>query len=288
MEVVSLFDGISCGMIALEKAGLNVDNYYSFEIDKNAIKISNNNYPEIIRCGDVINFNFSIFRNIDLLIGGLPCQDLSSMGSHKGLKGDKSKLFFEYVRVLKEIKPKYFLFENNFSIGSKNAEIITSYLGVEPIMINSADFSAQIRKRYYWTNIPILDYETKKLTLKDVYCEEIKHEDITDKVMNYLYSPKYENRKIKNTVKYSIKKLNEQSRTIATNSYQIGSNSGLILYIDGRYYRPNIREFERLQTLPDGYCYSDLTINQRIKLIGNGWTVDVIAHILRGLVKNGN
>ena len=288
MKVVSLFDGISCGMIALQKAGINVSKYYSFEIDKHAIEISKNNYSKIIRCGDVVNFDFSTFKNVNLLIGGSPCQDLSSMGSHKGLKGDKSSLFFEFVRAKNEINPKYFLFENNFSMGSKNAEIISSYLGVKPIMINSVDFSAQVRKRYYWTNIPILNYKPKKLTLRDVYYDEIKHEDITDKVMNYLFSPKYENRKIKQTVKHSIKTLNEQSRTITTNSCQIGVNSGLILNIDGRYYKPNIREFERLQNLPDNYCDSDLSLNQRVKLIGNGWTVDVIAHIFRGLVENGD
>ena len=142
MKVLSLFDGISCGMVALERAGVTVDRYVAYEIDENAINVSKINYPQIEHRGDVTIADFTQYKGFDLLIGGSPCQDLCGMGSREGLAGEKSKLFFEFVRALKEVQPRYFLLENNASMSKENRDIMSSYMGCEPVLINSADFSA--------------------------------------------------------------------------------------------------------------------------------------------------
>lgn len=284
MKVVSLFDGISCGRVALERAGIKVSKYYAFEIDKNAIMVSANNYSDIVQCGNVLDADFISFKNIDLLMGGSPCQDLCSMGSRKGLNGEKSKLFFEFIRALKEIRPKYFLFENNASMTQENKDIISRYIGCEPTMINSADFSAQNRKRLYWTNIPITPYIPKNITITDILDDRESREDVTEKVFKYVFSGEYNGRKIEKTTRQSIRDIKDKTRTICTNSYDISSNSGLCFKIGERYYKPNQIEFERLQTLPDLYTHC-LPIKKAVFAIGNGWTVDVIAHIFKGLVE---
>ena len=283
MKVLSLFDGISCGMVALERAGIQVERYVAYEIEPNAIKISQKNYPQIEHCGDVTTADFTRYKGFDLLIGGSPCQDLCSMGSHKGLAGEKSSLFFEFARALKDVKPKYFLLENNASMTKENEAIITRIMGVKPIMINSADFTPQNRKRLYWTNIPILKWKSKKQVLSDIAqsTEEKQEFLIANKVAKYL-SEEYAGRKIQRNVSASIRNLSEKSRCLSTRSCDIGSNSGLCLYQDGEYYVATPIECERLQTLPDNYTFG-ISNPQRYKCIGNGWTVDVIAHILKGL-----
>ena len=156
MKVISLFDGISCGLVALKKLGIEVEEYHAFEIEDNAIKISHKNHPEIIRHGDVMNTDFKEYEGFDLLIGGSPCQDLSiSKADREGLKGSKSSLFWKYKEALDNVKPRYFLFENVASMKEQDKNIITKALGVEPVLINAADFLPQNRERYYWTNIPI-------------------------------------------------------------------------------------------------------------------------------------
>lgn len=285
MNVLSLFDGISCGMVALERAGIPIERYVAYEIDENAIKVSKYNYPQIEHCGDVTTADFTQYKGFDLLIGGSPCQDLCSMGSHKGLSGEKSSLFFEFARALKEVKPKYFLLENNASMTKENKAIITRIIGVEPIMINSADFTPQNRKRLYWTNIPVLKWTPKSKLLSDIAqsTEEKQEFLVTDKVVKYL-SEEYAGRKIQRTVSSSIRNLNEKSRCLSTRSCDIGSNSGLCLYQGEKYYVATPIECERLQTLPDNYTFG-ISNPQRYKCIGNGWTVDVIAHIFNGLLK---
>lgn len=284
MKVLSLFDGISCGMVALERAGVPVEKYVAYEIDKYAIQISKKNYPQIEHCGDVTTADFTQYKGFDLLIGGSPCQDLCSMGSHKGLAGEKSGLFFEFARALKEVNPKYFLLENNASMTKENEEIITKIMGVEPIMINSADFTAQNRKRLYWTNIPIEEWKIQNVLLMDIAqnVEEKQEFLITEKVNKYL-SEEYKGRKIQKTVSASIRQLSEKSRCLSTRSCDIGSNSGLCLFQSGEYYVATPVECERLQTLPDNYTLG-ISNPQRYKCIGNGWTVDVIAHILKGVI----
>jgi len=182
MKVLSLFDGISCARVALERAGIPVEVYYASEIDKYAIQVSSKNYPDIIPVGNVTQISNAMiafgFDDIDLLIGGSPCQDLSiAKKDRKGLDGERSGLFWEYVRILKEVKPKYFILENVASMPKEAKAIITEALGVEPIMINAALVSAQNRKRLFWTNIPNVTLpEDRGILLKDILEENIAGE----------------------------------------------------------------------------------------------------------------
>jgi len=175
MKVLSLFDGISCARVALERAGIPVEKYYASEIDKYAMQISAKNYPDIIQFGDVKDVTSAGLYDIDLLIGGSPCQDLSiAKKDRKGLEGSRSSLFWEYVRILNEVKPKYFILENVASMPKADKDIITKTLGVEPIMINASLVSAQNRKRLFWTNIPNVTLpEDKGILLKDILEENI-------------------------------------------------------------------------------------------------------------------
>jgi len=171
IKVLSLFDGISCGMVALERAGIPVERYVAYEIEKNAIKISEKNYPQIEHCGDVTTADFTQYQGFDLVIGGSPCQGFSIAGKQLNFEDPRSKLYFEFERALIEVKPRYFLLEN-VSMKKEFEEIITSRLGVLPIMINSNLVSAQNRKRLYWTNIPdVVLPEDKKIMLKDIVHE---------------------------------------------------------------------------------------------------------------------
>ena len=163
MKVLSLFDGISCGMVALERAGIPVERYVAYEIEPNAIKISKKNYPQIEHCGDVTTADFTQYSGFDLVLAGFPCQDLSiNTADRKGLNGKRSGLFWELVRAIEEVKPKYFLVENNYKMPKSDEETISKVLGCEPILINSGDVSAQQRYRLYWTNIPNVSQPNKK------------------------------------------------------------------------------------------------------------------------------
>jgi DNA-cytosine methyltransferase len=178
MNVLSLFDGISCGQLALERAGIRYDNYYASEIDKYAIAVTQYRYPKTIQLGDVCNVNVDDLPSIDLLIGGSPCQGFSVAGKRLAFDDPRSKLFFEFVRIMKECKPRYFLLEN-VRMKKEHLDIITNYMGVEPIKINSALVSAQNRVRYYWTNIPnITQPEDREIYLKDILengdCDRLK------------------------------------------------------------------------------------------------------------------
>lgn len=153
MNVLSLFDGISCGRAALDELGIKPTRYFASEVDKHAIKIAQKNYPDTIQVGDVQNLKGWMFPKIDLFIGGSPCQGFSFAGKQLAFDDPRSKLFFEYVRLLRECQPRYFLLEN-VCMKKEYIAVITEMLGVEPIMINSALVSAQNRKRLYWTNIP--------------------------------------------------------------------------------------------------------------------------------------
>lgn len=169
MKVLSLFDGVSCARVALDRAGIPVEEYYASEIDKYAIDISGRNWSEIEHIGGVENVYFSENAGFDLLIGGSPCQDLSIAGKRKGLAGDRSGLFYEYVRILRETKPRYFVLENVASMSKESRDIITRELGVEPIMIDASLVSGQQRKRLFWTNIPGVTLpEDRGIMLKDV------------------------------------------------------------------------------------------------------------------------
>lgn len=194
LRVLSLFDGISCGQIALQRAGIPIEVYYASEIDKYAIQITQKNYPNTIQLGDVTKIDFSEFiGKIDLIMGGSPCQDLSIAGKRKGLQGERSGLFYKFVEAIEVIKPRYFLLENNYGMPQEAYEEMSKLMGCYPIMINSALVSAQTRKRFYWTNIgpqkynlfgfPTVDIpqpENKGILLKDVLESGQPYQDKAD------------------------------------------------------------------------------------------------------------
>jgi len=173
MNVLSLFDGMSCGQIALERAGIKVENYFASEIDKYAIKVTKHNYPNTKHIGDVTKVKGADLPKIDLLLGGSPCQGFSFAGKQLNFFDPRSKLFFDYVKALEILKPKYFLLEN-VKMKKEYEDVITQHLGVKPIEINSALVSAQNRKRLYWTNIPgVTQPEDKGIMLKDIVHENV-------------------------------------------------------------------------------------------------------------------
>ena len=290
MRVLSLFDGISCGRLALERAGIPVERYVAYEIEPNAIKVSKANWNDVEHCGDVTVADFSQYKGFDAIIGGFPCQDLSiNKRNRKGLEGNRSGLFWHLVRAIEEVNPKYFLVENNYKMPQKDQDIITKTLGVEPILIYSGKVSAQSRYRLYWTNIPnVQQPEDLHIYLKDIVEHgEAKEKDLTNftKFNNKTYTNYDRPARIGTIGKggqgervYSIE---GKSVTLTANGGGRGAKGGLYL-INGTVRKPTPIECERLQTLPDNYtaCLSD---NERRKVIGNGWTVDVIAHILRNI-----
>lgn len=277
IRVLSLFDGISCGRIALERAGIEVDEYVSFEIDPYAIKVSQKNYPDIKQCGDVTTADFTKYNGFDLVIGGSPCQDMSSARKGEGLEGEKSGLFFEFVRAIKEVNPKYFLLENVVPKQKKDEDTITEYMGVKPQYINSSDFSAQNRPRLYWTNIPIdMNYEKNQLNVIDILKDK---NDFHDNYPKWLL-----NKWGKKTRLDQLFDCYGKASCLTAAMYK-GQKASFTKNKDNLIHKFTPEECEILQTLPEGYtnCVSD---TQRYKSIGNGWTVDVIAHIFKGLSKN--
>ncbi len=294
MKILSLFDGISCARVALERAGIPVEVYYASEIDKYAIQISNKNYPEIIQLGDVIQITKEMVGDIDILMGGSPCQDLSNYkydrGEVSGLDGNKSSLFYHFVRLLRELKPKYFLLENVASMQKKWADVITEELGVEPIMINSSLVCGAERKRLYWTNIPnITQPKDKNIQLKDI-C--LKPEQVPEKYWysKYDFSLNGDDKKVQATIHLNghrqakeVYNLNFKCNTLLCDGN--GGNLVKKVFQDGKVRKLMPIEYERLQTLPDNYT-DGVADSRRYTAIGNGWTVNVVAHILSFLRKD--
>ena len=286
MRVVSVFDGISCGRVALERAGIPVEQYVAYEIEQNAIKISRKNYPQIEHRGDVTKEDFTRYAGFDLLIGGSPCQSLSIVQSktRQHLDG-KSKLFFEFVRALEEIKPRYFLFENVASMNEESKCVISDLLGCEPIFIDSKLFSAQQRPRYYWTNIPVEALPTECPTvLEDILLP-------ADQVQNkYWYSFPVENldmeKQVCGTLVHSNQEMHKRIFNPKFKCHTLtcvsGGNQQKKVMQNGKPRKLTPIEYERLQNLPDGYTQG-VSDTARWSAIGNGWTVDVIAHIFKGL-----
>ena len=328
MRVLSLFDGISCGRVALERAGIPVEKYYASEIDKYAIQISKKNYPDIIQIGDCTQVDFAKFRGeIDLVIGGSPCQGFSFAGKQLNFNDPRSKLFFEFVRAVETIKPKYFLLEN-VKMKQEFQDVISEQLGVQPIEINSALVSAQNRKRLYWTNIPNVTVpQDKGILLKDIVHEY--HGDIID-LEKYIVpfdktlvilEKEIQRGKIgyfrcdsqANRV-YDIhgkavclcgdagggaakmgqylfgcltpdrvdKRQNGQRFNLGDKFYTLTAQDIHGILLLGYIRKLTPIECERLQTLPDNYT-AGVSDTQRYKMLGNGWTADVIAHIFGGL-----
>lgn len=273
MNVLSLFDGMSCGQLALNRAGIKYDNYYASEIDPYAIKVTKHNFPNTIHLGDVRDINTSSLPKIDLLIGGSPCQSFSTAGNGEGFNG-KSGLFWEYARILKEVKPTYFLLEN-VKMKKEWRDIISNELGVQPIEINSRLVSAQNRPRLYWTNIPNVNQpEDKNITMKDIL------EPHADK--KYALTQAKIDR-IVNSVRgrgFFYDGTQDKCGTVIA-FYHKQPTDGV--YVDlGFKRRLTAIEYERLQTVPDNY--TDIVADwQRYKMVGNGWTVDVIAHIFKSI-----
>lgn len=286
MKVLSLFDGISCGMVALERAGIPVERYVAYEIDQNAIKISQKNYPQIEHCGDVTVADFTQYQDFDLLIGGSPCQSLSITQSktRQHLDG-KSKLFFEYVRAMQEMKPRWFFFENVASMNDESKQVISELLGCEPIYIDSGVFSAQQRPRLYWTNIPVGMFPSEcRLVLKDILQDEA---DINEKMY---YKQALLDVDMGKQVCATIDiKNNEMHKRVFNPDFKMhtltcvsGGHQQKKVLVNGRCRKLTPLEYERLQTLPDGYT-AGVSDTARYTAVGNGWTVDVIAHVFTGL-----
>lgn len=374
MNVLSLFDGMSCGQQALERAGIKVDNYFASEIDKYAIKVTMANYPNTIQLGSVVDVDGYSLPKIDLLIGGSPCQSFSFAGKRKGMSTKdnieiltlehylelkeqqyefegQSYLFWEFMRLLKEVKPKYFLLEN-VEMGEKWEKVLSKAIGVNGIHINSSLVSAQNRRRIYWTNIGMKpmglfgDMESiiKQPKDKGILLKDILQEKVDEKYFLSEKSIAYINRNQRNlsfqmneddkksgcvvaryqsgipynqiVVKKKVKQINQSKESGISPALMQGKSDLLIssgtlrTHKDGEGFREiksgkaatipararedgsgqnvvsvNLRirrltpiECERLQTVKDNYS-NHVSDSQRYKMLGNGWTVDVIAHI---------
>ena len=354
MNVLSLFDGMSCGQIALNKAGVKYDEYFASEIDHYAMAVTRENYPHTTQLGDVTKIDYTKlpFGGIDLLMGGSPCQGFSVAGKQLDFDDPRSKLFFEFVRLKDELKPKYFLMEN-VPMKQESQDIISEYLGVKPVMINSSLFSAQNRKRLYWTNIPFDTMPTadKGIVLQDILEEDgIANEAMTNKLgKSHCITARYNGavwwnsiqRKQRTMVQVgeadnikgfdSIKRIyspNGKAPTLTTMQgghrepkvaigrvvnrrldehgvrkdgqldlpftkqlevSDTGKSNCLTTFtkdnvlVNGMQWRKlTPLECERLQTVPDNYT-NHVSNSQRYKMLGNGWTVDVISHIMKGI-----
>ena len=354
MNVLSLFDGMSCGQIALNRAGIKYDAYFASEVDKYAIKVAQANYPNTVQIGDVTQVDHTRlpFGGIDLLMGGSPCQGFSFAGKQLNFDDPRSKLFFEFVRLKDDLKPKYFLMEN-VPMKQESQDIISEYLGVKPVMINSSLFSAQNRKRLYWTNIPFDTMPTadKGIVLQDILEEDgIANEAMTNKlgkshcitaryngavwwnsiqrkqrtmvqvgeadtinghdILKRIYSPSGKsptlntmgggNREPKVAIgrivnrrldEHGVRKDGqldlpftkqlEVSDTGKSNCLTTFTKDNVL--VNGMQWRKlTPLECERLQTVPDNYT-NHVSNSQRYKMLGNGWTVDVISHIMKGI-----
>jgi DNA (cytosine-5)-methyltransferase 3A len=287
MNVLSLFDGLSCGQIALNRAGIRYDNYFASEINKFAIKVTQYNYPNTIQLGDITLVKGSELPKIDLLIGGSPCQGFSHAGKKLNFDDPRSKLFFEYVRLLKETNPTYFLLEN-VNMKQEWKDIISDLLGVQPIFINSKLVSAQDRKRLYWTNIPNITIpEDRHIKFSDIsndgwYCGSMRGRRVNPKTNSrddYNYDIK-----IKQYIECRIDDKSNCLTTVIKDNVAVKTNAPRRNLNEAEYRWLTPNEYEALQTVPKDYtaCVSD---NQRRTMMGNGWTVDVVSHIFNFLPK---
>lgn len=297
ITVLSLFDGISCGQLALERAGIKVKKYYASEIKEIAIKVTMQHFPETIQIGDITKVTYDrenkklvtengIYETgvIDLVIGGSPCQNFSiarvSMGTKEieGLEGDKSKLFYEYLRILQEVKPKYFLLEN-VKMKKVSENELNEYMGVEGLHINSELVTFAKRPRIYWTNIEGVQIpEDRKVSFqsfKDTdpeYCRmfKVKRTASRERMWN--------GGKGRETESNCENITHAEKIGCITRKQDRCPNSGLIECEDFCRYLTR-REIELAQTLPVGYT-DILSYYQMQDVCGDGWTVEVIAHIL--------
>lgn len=260
MNVLSLFDGMSCGQIALERAGVSVDNYYASEVDKFAMQVTTNNYPNTNHTGDVCHVRSTDLPSIDLLIGGSPCQGFSFAGKRLNFDDPRSALFFEYVRLLNECAPRYFLLEN-VRMDKQTQDAISALLGVEPVVVNSNLLSAQNRHRLYWTNIP----DVRDFTDKGIHLEDVIEDGWVDRQKSHCIDANY----FKGTNLRMYKEKHRRQLVFTNPSHT-------------SFRKLTPLECERLQTVPEGYTQG-VSNTQRYKMLGNGWTVDVVTEFFKGL-----
>lgn len=325
MKVLSLFDGISCARVALKELRIPVGEYYASEIDGPAITVSQKNFPDIKHIGSVEhitkqNFPFLFDKSVDLVIGGSPCQDLSiANNGRKGLKGDRSGLFYEFARIIKEVKPKYFVLENVASMSKESRQVITDILGMEPVMIDASLVSAQNRKRLFWTNIPGVEPpKDRGIFLKDILVDEKKFDTNTVYQYRRYYMRETKGGKvptltanmgtgghnvpfvrIKEATKKGYVDIKQgecvdltQPRSKTRRGRRMAEKSNFLMTGDMQYYKltkQGLRkllpiECERLQSLPDNYT-EGVSDSQRYKSIGNAFNVEVVKSILRNLKK---
>lgn len=290
INVLSLFDGMSCGQMALKRAGICIKKYYASEIDKDCIAVTKANYPDTVHIGDVTTVDTSKLPKPQLLLAGSPCQGFSFAGKQLNFQHPQSKLFFEFVRILKACKPKYFLLEN-VRMRKQYEDIISEHINVKPIAINSSLVSAQNRERLYWTNIPNVTIPLDRgIVFEDIRC---------GKVVNSLIIP----RKYKPTLKQDADRryykpyrlggyagqgqgqrvYSMKGKSVCLSALGGGWGARTGLYLDGNVVRkPTQRELEKLQTVNTNYTKT-VNYNKASKMLGNGWTVDVITHILKFL-----
>ena len=295
MNVLSLFDGMSCGMIALDRLGIKVDNYFASEIDKNAIKVSKANWPLIKHIGDVTKVSYrdgvlytgsgSFEVNIDLVIGGSPCQDFSplrAMGQHgrsgQGLEGSKSGLFYEFLRIKNECNPPHWLLEN-VRMKQDSKKKLDSYLGVDGKLINSSTVSFQKRSRYYWSNLDFKEPVDRGISFQSYKEGGNLSAYKVNKTPSRIRMWNNGNGDNSNGACANVTHLDKVY--CLTTKQDRCPNSGLVEYEDFCRFLTQ-RELEAAQTVPTGYT-DCLSFNQAQAVLGNGWTVDVIAHILKGI-----
>jgi len=301
-SVLSLFDGISCGQIALNRIGIEYDNYFASEIDAHAIKVTQTNYPNTIQLGDITKVFAKDLPKIDLLIGGSPCQGFSFSGKQLNFEDPRSKLFFEFVRLVKELKPKYWLLEN-VVMKKEYEQVISEYLGVQPEKINSSLVSAQNRERLYWANFEIKQPTDKGISLIDILETDdlINPSAIRGRRLNKatILGRRLNERGVRddynkdvpitqclevratNTNKSNCLTTVEKDNVLTT--MPIGRHKDAFKNkLPFRYY--TLKEYCRLQTVPENYFTDIVSESQAKKMLGNGWTVDVIAHIFGSLL----
>lgn len=299
MNVLSCFDGMSCGQLALEKAGIQIDTYFASEIDQYAIKVTQANFPSTKQLGDIQKVTKAQVGNIDLLIGGSPCQGFSFAGKQLNFDDPRSKLFFEFVRLKDELKPRYFLLEN-VKMKKESQDIISECMGCQPVLINSSLVSAQNRQRLYWTNIPFEIPKDRGVMLADIL-----ESGFTDREKAYCLDANYfrggnlkryfqrSSRQLVFTSAAKRGRYNDDGKTTSqqlelrfdgkTNALTTSQKTTLAANLKDLTYRKlTVTECERLQTVPEGYT-NHVSNTQRYKMLGNGWTVDVISSIFEGL-----
>jgi DNA (cytosine-5)-methyltransferase 3A len=291
--ILSLFDGMSCGQIALNRANISYKKYYSSEIDKHAIKVAQHNFPNTIQLGSVTEIKGTDLPQVDLLIGGSPCQGFSFSGKQLNFDDPRSKLFFEFVRLIKECKPKYWLLEN-VVMKKEFEKVITEHLGVEPMKINSSLVSAQNRERLYWANFKIEQPTDKNIKLINILedTEMVGPSAIRGRRLNNQGKISDSNKEIPITQCLEVRATNREKSNCLTT---VAKDNVLTTMPIGRHpdaFKNNLpfryyttKEYCRLQTVPENYFNGVATENQIKKMIGNGWTVDVITHIFKGMLK---